>query len=116
MLGVLGGLVVLALVGFLAYQGLVVREGDPQLAVEVIAVEETPPGFVAQLRVRNDGGKTAQAVHIVGTVTAVGGRAEEATATIDYLSPSSTTEAALVFGADPNTGKLDVRVAGYTVP
>ncbi len=115
-LGVVGGLVMLVLLGFLAYQGLVVHEGDPRLGVEVVAVEEASPGFVAQLRVRYDGGTTAQAVHIVGTVTTVGRPAEEATATIDYVSPGSTTEVALVFRADPGTGNLDVRVAGYTLP
>lgn len=115
-LGILGGLVMLALLGLLAYQWLAVQEGNPRLGVEGVAVEKVPPGFVAQLRVRNDGGTTAQAVHIVGTVTAVGRRTEEATATIDYLSPGSTSEVALVFDADPRTGNLDVQVAGYTLP
>lgn len=55
-------------------------------------------------------------MHVVGTVTTAGRRAEEATATIDYVPPGSTTEVALVFGADPHTGNLDVRVVGYALP
>ncbi len=115
-LGVLGGLLTLSLLGFFAYQSLAVRQGDPRLVVEVTAVEETPPGFVAELRVRNNGGGTARGVRIAGTVTAGGRPVEEATATIDYVPPNSSGEAALVFGVSPSTGNLDVRVAGYALP
>ncbi len=115
-LGVLGGLVTLALLGFFAYQALAVRDGDPRLGVEVVAIEETPPGFVAELRVRNNGGGTAQTVHVVGTVTVGGRSVSEASTTIDYVPPNSSSEAALVFEVGPSTGNLNVRVAGYTLP
>ncbi len=96
-LGVLGGLGTLSLLGFFAYQSLAVRQGDPRLVVEVSAVEQTPRGYVAELRVRNHGGGTAQGVHVVGTVTVGGRPASEASATIDYVPPNSSGEAALVF-------------------
>ena len=115
-LGVLGGLVTLSLLGFFAYQSLAVRQGDPRLVVEVTAVEQTPRGYVADLRVRNNGGGTAQGVHVVGTVTVGGRPASEASATIDYIPPNSSGEAALVFAVSPSTGNLDVRVAGYALP
>ncbi len=115
-LGILGGLVTLSLLGFFAYQSLAVREGDPRLAVEVTAVEQTPRGYVAQLRVHNNGGRTAQGVHVVGTVMVGGRPASEASATIDYVPPNSSGEAALVFGVSPSTGNLDIRVTGYALP
>lgn len=67
MLGVLGALVTLAVIGLLAFQALAVRVGDPLFRVELIAVEQTAQGFVREVRVRNDGGTTAEAVHLVGT-------------------------------------------------
>lgn len=115
-LGILGGLVTLSLLGFLAYQAMAVRDGGPRLGVEIVTVQETPSGFVAEVRVRNDGGGTAQAVHLLGTVTVGGRPVEESTATIDYIAPGSSAKAALVFGVKPSTGDLDVRVAGYALP
>lgn len=111
--GALGGLVTLALIGFLLHQALVLRDRDPQLSVAVVAVEEAAPGFVAQVRVRNSGGGTAEAVHVTGTVTRAGSTVEEVTATIAYVPPSSSREAALVFGSPPGRGDLQVRVTGY---
>jgi uncharacterized protein (TIGR02588 family) len=115
-LGVLGGLVTLVLLGFLAYQALAVREAAPRLGVEVVAIEPAPPGFVARVQVRNDGGQNAQTVHISGTVSSGGAVTEEATATIDYVAPNSSDEVALVFGVEPGSGDLDVRVTGYALP
>lgn len=111
--GVVGGLVTLALIGFLLYQALVLRDRDPQLSAAVVAVEAAAPGFVAQLRVRNTGGGTAEAVHVTGSVTRAGSTVEEVTATIAYVPPSSSREATLVFAAPPGRGDLQVRVTGY---
>lgn len=112
-LGVLGALVTLAVIGFLAFQALAVREGDPLFHVEVIAVEQTAQGFVTEVRVRNDGGTTAEAVHLVGTAGG-GGSGGQAIATISYVPPHSSRRATLVFPTPPGPGGVEVRVAGYT--
>ena len=111
--GVIGGLVTLALIGFLLYQALVLRDRDPQLSVAVVAVEQQSPDFVARLRVHNSGGGTAETVHLTGTVTRAGSTVEEVTATIAYVPPHSSREAVLVFGSAPGRGDLQVRVTGY---
>ncbi|CCG02635.1 hypothetical protein [Blastococcus saxobsidens] len=113
--GGLGGLLVLLLIAFLGYQALAVRESGPQLAVEVTAVEQVGAGYEVRLRVRNDGGTTAEAVQVSGQIVRDGRQVEQASATIAYVPPESRREAVLVFSADPRDGELTVGPEGYTV-
>lgn len=111
-LGVLGAVVTLALVGFLAYQMLAAREADPRIRVEITAVEETAHGFEAEVRVCNDGGTTAEAVHLVANAGPADGTGRQAAATISYVPP----QAVLVFPVPRPAGDVQVRIAGYAVP
>jgi uncharacterized protein (TIGR02588 family) len=112
-LGVIGALVTIAVLGFLTLQAVTGRDADPRFRVEVVAVEDTGHGVVAEVRVHNDGGTTAEAVHVVGTVPTAAS-APEATATISYVPPHSSREVALVLPARPGPGGVEVRIAGYT--
>ncbi len=114
-LGGLGALLVLALFAFLAYQALAVREMGPELAVEVTEVEQAGAGYAVHVQVRNDGGTTAEAVHISGQLTRNGRQVGQASASISYVPPASRRAAVLVFSQDPRTGELTVGPDGYKV-
>ena len=114
-LGALGGLLVLLLIAFLAYQAVAVRESGPDLTVEATAVEQVGTRYQVHLTVINDGGTTAEAVHVSGSLTRRGERVEEASATIAYVPPESRRGAVLVFSTDPRDGDLAVGADGYRV-
>lgn len=113
-LGLLGGVIVVALLGFLAYQAVAVRETGPALRVEIHSVEPVPEGFRARLRVHNDGGQTAEQVQLTGTLTGGAARPESAKAVISYVPPASHREASFVFRTDPRARRLVTGIAGYS--
>ncbi len=114
--GALGGLLVLALLGFLAYQALGARETPPELAVVVTRVEEAGAGWTVSFQAVNSGGHTAEAVQIEGAVLRDGHPVDQASSTIAYLPPHSSRAGALVFSTDPASGDLRVSAVGYRLP
>lgn len=114
--GALGGLVVLALLAFLAYQALVVRETGPELAVTVTAVEPAPAGYAVHFEIVNDGGRTAEQVQLSGTLTRGGRQVEQSSAVVAYVPAESRRDGVLVFSEDPRDGDLDVHPSGYVLP
>lgn len=115
-IGVLSGLVVLGVLGLLGYQGVAVRDAPPDLHSAVVRVEGQRPPYVVQVRVRNDGGETAQGVQIAGELTRDGRTVEQASATVRYLPPNSQRSVSLLFTTDPGTADVSVKAAGYTRP
>ncbi|MGY1827671.1 MULTISPECIES: hypothetical protein [unclassified Blastococcus] len=113
--GGLGGVLVLLLIAFLGYQAVAVRESGPELAVEITAIEQAGPGYEVHVRVRNDGGTTAETVQLSGQLTRDGRQVEQASASVAYVPPESRREAVLVFSADPRDGELTVGPEGYKV-
>ena len=113
--GGLGGLLVLLLIAFLAYQAVAVRESGPDLSVEVIAVEPAGAGYEVRLQVTNDGGTTAEAVQVGGRLTRDGDQVEQASATLAYVPPESRRDVVLIFSSDPRDGDLTVGPEGYQV-
>ncbi|MGY1837583.1 hypothetical protein ACI79P_21070 [Blastococcus sp. SYSU DS0510] len=114
-MGGLGGLLVVLLIAFLGYQAVAVRESGPELAVGITAVEQAGSGYEVHLRVRNDGGTTAETVQLSGQLIRDGRQVEQASATIAYVPPESRREAVLVFSNDPRDGELTVGPEGYKV-
>ncbi len=114
--GALGGLLVLALLAFLAYQALGARESPPELAVVITGVEEAGAGWTVYFEAVNSGGHTAEAVQIEGAVLRDGHPADQASSSIAYLPPHSSRAGALVFSTDPASGELEVSPVGYRLP
>lgn len=114
--GVLGAVVLIAVVGFLAYQAAAVRDGPPNLRVPVIQVDEQGPPYVVTVRVHNGGGRTAEDVQLAGELARGDTTVEQASATARYVPPHSHRKALLVFRTDPDTATLNVKAAGYSLP
>ncbi|MGY2075894.1 TIGR02588 family protein [Blastococcus sp. SYSU DS0828] len=115
-LGALGGLLVVALLGFLAQQAVTGRGADPALSVTVTAVEPRGDGYAVHFRVENSGGRTAAQVQVSGALSRDGRKAEQASAVVDYVPPDSRRDGALLFSEDPRDGRLELRPSGYAAP
>ena len=108
----LGLLVALVLLGIIGREALR-RDGDevPVLAAQVEAIERTPNGYVARIKITNGAAQTAARVEVEGT-----SGSEVSHASIDYVPGRSQAEGGLMFHDDPRKGDLRVRVTGYQLP
>ena len=84
----LGFVLVLATIAFLAHEALTTVEKTPSISVEVVAVTPTSSGYLVRFRARNTGGGTAAAVRIRGELRRNSSTVERSEAILDYL-PSS---------------------------
>ncbi len=104
----LGGLVTIAVIGVVVWEAL--QPPSPKtLSAQVVAVEQTPMGYVAVVKVNNDGDDTAAAVDIEGVLGA-----QTATASLDYVPGHGHAKAYLHFETDPRTAAVSVK--GWSAP
>ena len=106
-LGVVCGLVVLALAGYLAWEGLSDGATRPRLSVE------TMPGEAGEVRVtvRNEGGRAATAV-AVALRTGEG----ERRLVIDYVPGHSEVSGGFLLPGGASPEAVEVVVEGYVDP
>ncbi|HEX2248993.1 MAG TPA: hypothetical protein VHH32_01510 [Gemmatimonadales bacterium] len=109
-------LLVLGVIGFLLYDGVVSPKTPPDVRVEVDSIQQAGPGFLVILRARNDGHNTAADVIIEGELMADSGRVETSETTIDYVPAGGEQRAGLYFTRDPRRLKLRLRAHGYRDP
>lgn len=72
--------------------------------------------FYVPFIVKNTGGGTAEAVHLVGELRVNGHLEEAGDQEIEFLSRGEQEEGAFVFSRDPRQGDLRLRVASYKLP
>lgn len=114
--GVVSGILLVAVLAFLGYQAVTYRDAPPALRTHVAPLGDTDgPPHVLEVEVRNTGGQTAQAVQITGELTRDDRQVEQASATVRYIPPNSHREVALLFDTDPETATISVNVAGYAL-
>ena len=113
--GLIGSVIVLGTISFLAFEAL--REGnqEPALTISVLRVRESAGAFVADVEVRNASRGAASDVHLAGNGRDRDGRQIQAQARLDYVPGFSRRRASLVFEADPGSAPA-VRIIGYARP
>ena len=108
-------LVVVALAGYLVYDGL--REDGPAVPIEVtVQLEQAAPAgerFVVPIEVRNAGRRTLTNVKVEVTQTGAAGSPLTSSFDIDYLPKSSRETLYLYIDAHPRTAKLAARATEY---
>jgi uncharacterized protein (TIGR02588 family) len=107
-LGLVCGLVVLALAGYLLWHGLRPGRTPPELSV---VTEPAPPGEV-RFTVRNDGGHTATAVALSLRL----GDGAERRLVVDYLPGRSEASGGFVLPPDAGEAEPKIVVEGYLDP
>lgn len=112
------GVSVLILLVLVVLIGVEAGEPDRPALPRVVAsgpAERHGDRWLVPVKVRNDGGATAERVQVVAELT-VGTETVEAEQEVEFLARDETAEVAFVFEEDPAAGRLDVRVTGFSVP
>ena len=112
--GVVSGVLVIALLIYLAYQGIRPQE-PPSFTLSVHHVERLGDGYHVAIAVRNVGDSTAAEVAVRGAL-ASGGDPETSETVLDFIPPRSTRQSVLLFAHDPAHGTLTLSVRGYNEP
>jgi uncharacterized protein (TIGR02588 family) len=110
------GIVLVALVGFLVYDGATDTGRPPSPAVELRPGEAytIDGGWIVPATVRNDGEVAAEALVLRAAAT-VGGGEEESELALDYLPAGTEVEISFGFSAEPE-GEVSVQVVGFRLP
>ena len=103
-----GALVTLAIIGVVLWEA-VQPPNPPILSARIVDVIPAKSGFVAEVKVVNDGLNTAGAVNISGFLND-----QTSTATVDYVPGHGHATAYLLFRSDPRAAV--VRVEGWSEP
>jgi uncharacterized protein (TIGR02588 family) len=107
---------VLALLGFLVYEGVASPRTPPDVTIEVDSIQKAGPGYLVLFRARNGGRTTAAEVLVEGEVEADSGRVERAETMIDYVPARGEQRGGLYFRSDPRRSRLRIRAHGYRNP
>lgn len=110
--GVVSGILVIALLAYLAFQGIR-TPSPPSFRLAVQHVERIDATYHVVVEVKNRGDSTAAEVAVRGVVA--GGEPETSETVLDFLPPRSTRQTVLLFAHDPGM-KLTLSVRGYNQP
>lgn len=113
--GIVGLLIVIATIGYLAFETLRGGPRDPVLAVEILRVRQVEGSFAVDVEIRNRGQNAAADVHVAAATRSGQPDGLRAEVRVDYVPGQSTARATLLFAADPGSAP-DVRVVGYAEP
>ena len=106
---------VLGVLGFLAYDGATATGEPPRFQIELGRAERRGDGFHVPVRVKNEGGGTAEGVTVEVTLEAAG-TSERGEFFLTFLPRGGTREASVTFHTDPGAGHIRARVLGYEKP
>jgi uncharacterized protein (TIGR02588 family) len=118
MVGVLGLLIVLAVLGFLLYEAFQ-PQSEPQITTEILFISQQPGGYLVQFKASNHGRQTAAAVVVEGSLFDPASPAqplETAEITFDYIPDQSDRTGAFVFEHNPTAYDLRLQVKGFMDP
>ena len=107
---------VISTLGYLLYDGATATEAPPSIQVRLGEQQRTPHNFIVQVAVTNDGGQTAEGVHVEVVLESAGGETERGEFVVAFLPRRATREGWVAFRSDPAGGKLTPRVLGYEKP
>lgn len=115
--GIFCSIVVLTAVGYLFYQALSRPSLPPLIRVHAERVVSMPGGgFLVEVRVANEGSRTASSLMIEGALMQDTTAVEKSTATIDFVPAGTARDGGLFFTRDPHQYRLEVRPTGYDLP
>ena len=107
---------VLALLGFLVYQGVASPRTPPDVTIVVDSIQKAGQGYLVLFRARNGGRTTAAEVLVEGELEADTGKVERSETTIDYVPARGEQQGGLYFRSDPQHSRLRLKAHGYRDP
>jgi uncharacterized protein (TIGR02588 family) len=107
---------VLAVVGYLLYDGLARPRTPPAIEVAADTVLRSGGLWLVEFRATNGGHETAAAVKIEGELMQADSSVETSEAVLDYVPGRSVRHGGLFFRKDPRAYRLELRAHGYQEP
>ncbi|MDR6101198.1 uncharacterized protein (TIGR02588 family) [Agrobacterium larrymoorei] len=114
--GIVSSLLVIALLGWISWDIYRYDDAKPDFEISVVSKEPVANGFRVTFDIHNVSQSTAATVHVVGTLQNADGGTDTADVTFDYVAAESHDNGTLFFKSDPNAGRLDLYVVGFTEP
>ena len=116
LLGGVGLVLVISIISYLLYQSSQPNQ-PPTLMIEAERIVAQEKGYLVQIRVTNQGDKTASSAMVEGTLVDAGGNTVESSdITFDYVPPHSQRHGGLIFQANPGEYQLELQSRGYVEP
>jgi uncharacterized protein (TIGR02588 family) len=107
---------VVALLGFLVYEGVRSPRTPPEVTVEVDSIQRAGPGYLVLFRAKNSGHTTAAEVLVEGELEGESGKVERSETTIDYVPAGGEQRGGLYFNRDPRRSRLRLKAHGFRDP
>ena len=117
-IGAIGLLLVLAIIGFLVYEGFRTAE-PPDIIVGVTNISDNGTYYLVEISVSNQGGHTAEELMVKGELLPQDSSSqpvETAEITFSYVPPNSQRQGGLLFTHNPQDYRLKLRPSSYTNP
>lgn len=116
LLGMLGLALLVASVGYLAYQGIANPAEPGAVVVTVLDVHSIGDAHIVKFRVRNEGNENLSQLHLIVRLSDGDREIESAPALIDYLPARSEHRGGVYLRNDPHRYTLRIDPAGYMEP
>ena len=113
---VLGGLLVLATLGFLVSEVLTEQDAVGGVRVSARRVQPVEGGWLVQFEAHNLGSAALAEVRVQGRLRLASGEVQVREAQLDYLPGHSTREGGLYFTEAPRPAALELLPGGYQLP
>ena len=111
-----GSLLVVGVIGYMAYLALTERGTPPDITVAIARVRPASGGYLAEISALNPGGSTAAAVTVEAVLKQDGQDAEVREVVFDFLPMHSERAAGIVFRRDPRQFQVELRVLSHREP
>lgn len=113
---VIGLILVLFSVGYIAFKGITERDSPPDLVVSITSVKPVASGYLVEFKVKNEGEKNAANIVIEGKLAKNDGDFDTKTTTINYIASKSEQSGGLYYEENPALNKLNIKAVGYENP
>jgi uncharacterized protein (TIGR02588 family) len=115
-IGFLGLALVLGSIGFALSEAVWGDSSPPDVRVEIDRIVPAQNGFFVELRLINEGGRTAAGLTVEGMLRNGMETVETSDTTVEYLPSHSERAGGLFFTLDPREYDLQLRATGYETP
>lgn len=110
-------LILFTLIGLILFDWRVNQNRPPAFRVELIdSIRVTEGRYYVPFAITNTGGRIARTVQVTAALYLANGDEESGEQQIDFLSGNERKRGSFVFGHDPQSGELVIRVASFRQP
>ena len=114
---IIGLILIVSALGYLAYDGATLGDAPPRLEVRTGTPQQHPSNYIIPVSITNHGDQTAEGVQIEVVLLSGGEEKERAEFTVAFVPRGSTREGWVAFQTDPRAAEqIKARVLGYEKP